>query len=151
MEHSTQQIGKCGELLIQYELLKRGVESAPLTTDTGVDLVAFRDVRQKPVTIQVKTTTAPSDPPGIKWVRWDVAANCPAEYVALVDLYRNKSWLISTEDLWKIAERPPDKDCYLWWYVPEYETKRGRRPAMNEEQFKEYEMDAAISKVFGLE
>jgi len=148
---NKRRVGRCGELLVQYMLLKQGIESASLTTDPGVDLVAFRDVRQKPVTIQVKTSTPPSDASGSKWVRWDVPANCPAEYVALVDLNRNKFWLISAEHLWNIAKRPRDKDCYLWWYVPEYETKRGRRPAMNEEQFKEYEMDAAISRLFSLE
>ncbi len=52
---STQQIGKCGELLIQYKLLLRGIESAALTTDAGVDLVAYSDEKRKPVTIQVKT------------------------------------------------------------------------------------------------
>jgi hypothetical protein len=34
---SSAQIGRCGELLVQYELLLRGVEFAPLT------LVCSRD------------------------------------------------------------------------------------------------------------
>ena len=38
---SATQIGRCGDLLVQYELLLRGVESAPLSTDAGVDLVAY--------------------------------------------------------------------------------------------------------------
>ena len=38
---TTQQRGRCGELLVQYILLKHGIESAPLTTDTGIDLVAY--------------------------------------------------------------------------------------------------------------
>jgi hypothetical protein len=41
MSLSTAQIGRCGELLVQYELLLRGVETAPLSTDAGVDLVAY--------------------------------------------------------------------------------------------------------------
>jgi hypothetical protein len=39
MSLSTAQIGRCGELLVQLELLKRGIESAAMTTDTGIDLV----------------------------------------------------------------------------------------------------------------
>jgi hypothetical protein len=35
------QIGRCGELLVQHRLLKLGIESAALTTDTGIDLVAY--------------------------------------------------------------------------------------------------------------
>jgi len=38
---ATQQIGRCGELLVQYILLKHRIESAPLTTDVGIDLVAY--------------------------------------------------------------------------------------------------------------
>lgn len=37
---SIAQSGRCGELVVQYTLLTRGIESAPLSTDTGVDLVA---------------------------------------------------------------------------------------------------------------
>ena len=51
----TAQIGKCGELLVQYQLLLREIESAPLTTDSGVDLVAYSPRNARPVTVQVKT------------------------------------------------------------------------------------------------
>ena len=49
------QIGRCGELLVQYRLLLCGVESAPMSTDNGVDLVAYAPRGAAPVTIQVKT------------------------------------------------------------------------------------------------
>jgi hypothetical protein len=39
---TKQQIGKSGELLVQYKLLLHGIESSPLTTDSGIDLVASR-------------------------------------------------------------------------------------------------------------
>jgi hypothetical protein len=38
---TTAQIGLAGELLVQEQLLLHGIESAPLTTDTGIDLVAY--------------------------------------------------------------------------------------------------------------
>jgi hypothetical protein len=34
---TTQQIGKLGELLVQYRLLSFGIESAHLTTDSAGD------------------------------------------------------------------------------------------------------------------
>jgi hypothetical protein len=37
---TTQRIGRMGELLVQYELLRHGIDSAPMTTDAGIDLVA---------------------------------------------------------------------------------------------------------------
>ena len=57
VDRTTQQVGRCGELLVQYRLLRLGVESAPMTTDSGIDLVAFDPKRQAVVTIQVKTST----------------------------------------------------------------------------------------------
>jgi hypothetical protein len=53
------QIGRCGELLVQYKLLKEGVESAPMTTDAGIDLVAYSPKSREPVTIQVKACHRP--------------------------------------------------------------------------------------------
>jgi hypothetical protein len=38
---SKQQIGKCGELLVQFNLLSDGIESSQMTTDSGVDLFAY--------------------------------------------------------------------------------------------------------------
>ena len=149
---ATQQIGKCGELLVQYMLLKHGVESAPLTTDPGIDLVAFPNVkasteeRRKPVTIQVKTSTHLA-PAGDKWLLWQIPKDCPADYIAAVDLVRDKFWLIRTEEFKQIARHAAKERLRLRWSLPGYESERSER---KEEQFKEYEMDVAIPKVFGL-
>lgn len=40
MKKTTQQIGAAGELLVQYKLLKLGIDSSAMTTDSGIDLVA---------------------------------------------------------------------------------------------------------------
>jgi hypothetical protein len=150
---APQQIGKCGELFVQYILLKHGVESAPLTTDTGIDLVAFPNVmaspeeRRKPLTIQVKTSTH-HDVLGDKWLEWQIPDDCPADYIATVDFVRNKFWLIRTEEIKKSARHTSKGRLRLWWSLPGYESRKTRR---KEEQFKEYEMETAIPKVFGLE
>jgi len=149
---STQQIGKCGELLVQYIFLKHGIESAPLTTDPGIDLVAFPNVkvapeeRRKPLTIQVKTPTHLGRPDD-KWLEWQIPEDCPADYIAAVDWGRNKFWLIRTEKFKQMAYHTTKRRLRLWWSLPGYESKRAKR---KEEQFKEYEMEAAIPKVFGL-
>ena len=56
---NTIQIGAAGVLLIQYRLLTMGIESAPMTTDTGIDLIAYSDKSQRAVTIQVKACWKP--------------------------------------------------------------------------------------------
>lgn len=90
---NTLQIGKLGELLVQYRLLLIGVESAHLTTDAGIDLVAYSQGKKEAVTIQVKTNLQPK-PGGGKGklsLDWWVPDNSPAELFALVDISENVS------------------------------------------------------------
>jgi hypothetical protein len=42
-------LGASGVLLIQYRLLKCGIESAPMTTDAGIDLVVYSPKLEKAV------------------------------------------------------------------------------------------------------
>lgn len=82
------QIGRCGELLDQYELLLLGIESAPLSTDAGIDLVAYSPGKQEAGTIQVKANhkPKPSGGKGRAAFDWWVPESNPAQAVALVDL-----------------------------------------------------------------
>jgi hypothetical protein len=52
---STQHVGAAGELLVQYQLLKLGIDSARTTTDAGVDLVVFAPGNRSASTVHVKT------------------------------------------------------------------------------------------------
>ena len=54
MALTTAQIGKSGEQ-VQYRLLLLGIESAPMSTDNGIDLVAYSPRLAQAITIQVKT------------------------------------------------------------------------------------------------
>lgn len=58
----TQAIGAAGELLVQYQLLKLGIDSARLTTDSGIDLVMYVPGHHTAATIQVKANVAPNRP-----------------------------------------------------------------------------------------
>src|ERR1035437_3894920 len=82
------QIGRLGELLVQYELLRYGIESAALTTDAGVDLVAYSAIRGRSFTIQVKANLAPKPAvgKGAPAIDWRIGEDCPAALYALVDL-----------------------------------------------------------------
>lgn len=85
---TTQHVGRLGELLVQYELLRYGIDSPPMTVDAGVDLVAYSGLGRRSVTIQVKTNLAPK-PGGGKGapaIDWWVSDDCPAEVYAFADL-----------------------------------------------------------------
>jgi hypothetical protein len=62
---NTQHIGAAGELLVQYQLVKLGIDSARLTTDAGVDLVVYAPGDQSARTVQVKPTSVQSHQAGV--------------------------------------------------------------------------------------
>ena len=139
VERTTQQVGRCGELLVQYKLLKFGIDSAPMTTDTGVDLVAIHPNIKRTVSIQVKTATHRD---GGSWIVWAMPKKCVADYVAAVDLQRDKGWLFTKDEFEKFAA----SKRWLWWYLPGHRPKRAKsRP---EERFTEYSIDIGIPKLF---
>ena len=119
MKLSTAQIGKSGELLVQYKLLLCGIESAHLTTDTGIDLVAYSKKNKEPVTIQVKSNLAPK-PGGGKGklaLDWWVPEDSPADIQALVDLSTNRVWLIETKEMAELAQQNSKGKLHLYMYV----------------------------------
>lgn len=95
MLQDKRQIGKCGELLVQYRLLLRGIESAQMTTDAGIDLVAYAPGAQRTNTIQVKAVwqTKRAGGRGNLLLDWWIRDNSPAELVAFVDLKSERVWM----------------------------------------------------------
>jgi len=141
MEHSTQQIGKCGELLVQYRLLTWGIETSSLTTDTGVDLVAFDEAGQKIVKIQVKASQIKED----SWVGWSVEKKTSVDYIACVDITRERFWLIEKKEFVDKAISA-GQNWSLWWYLPGQRGEKAR--AHVEEEFAEDESEKAIPRIF---
>jgi hypothetical protein len=107
MSLAKSQIGRAGELLVQYRLLLLGVDSAPMSTDTGVDLVAYSPVSKQPTTIQVKTNLRPK-PGGGKGkpaLDWWIPAESPAALIALVDLSEERLWMFKTMEIATLAQQ----------------------------------------------
>lgn len=117
MPLSKAQIGRCGELLVQYALLSREIESAPMSTDTGIDLVAYSSNNHQPQTIQVKTNLKPK-PGGGKGkaaLDWWVPHECPAQLIALVDLSLQRIWMFRTSELPELAQQKSDSKFHVCW------------------------------------
>lgn len=120
MKTPTAQIGKAGELLVQYKLLRKGIESSQLTTDSGIDLVAYSPKHKKPFTIQVKTNEKPKKAGGKgKWsVDWYLSKNSPADLVALVDLESENVWLMTAEQMKENSQQESKKGMlHLYMYT----------------------------------
>lgn len=103
----TGAIGAAGELLVQYQLLKLGIDSARLTTDSGIDLVMYIPGHQSAATIQVKTNLVPK-PAGGKGkllLSWSFPDDSPAQWLACVDMSTDAVWMFRIDEARKHAQQ----------------------------------------------
>ena len=145
------QIGRCGELLVQYRLLLRGVESAPMSTDSGVDLVAYAPFAPEPVTIQVKTNlkAKPSGGKGKVALDWWIAEASPARLFALVDLSFERVWIFSRDELAACAQQRSSERFHLYMYTDAtHKPKREGRLA-HVYEFERYLLEHRAHTLFG--
>ena len=114
----TLAIGAAGELLVQYRLLKLGIDSAQLTTDSGIDLAMYLPGNQVAATIQVKAKNkpVPAGGKGKPSLNWPVPPNCPAHWLACVDLSRDKVWLFEINEAYSLAKQDPP---LMYWFIDE--------------------------------
>jgi hypothetical protein len=117
---TTQHIGAAGELLVQYQLLKLGIDSARLTTDSGVDLVVYSPVTGHATTVQVKTVfgPAPSGGRGRLAIGWSFPHDLRAELLAVVLLSEDEAWLFTADEARAVAQQHhPTGSRRLYWYT----------------------------------
>jgi hypothetical protein len=144
----SQEIGAAGELLIQYHLIKRGIDSARLTTDSGIDLVMYVPGATAAHTVQVKATNThypygPGTPPQLFWL---FPVTCKAEWLAVVDLPRDQAWLFPTPEAVHIASPDRQGTATLAWYL---EDNPRRRKFGYEPEFDQYRLPTVIQRLLG--
>lgn len=143
-----QAIGAAGELFLQYQLIKRGIDSARLTTDSGIDLVMYVPGSREAHTIQVKATNTnyPNGPGTSPQLWWIFPRTCKAQWLAVVDLTRDRAWLLPIEDALREARGNDSKgNTNLQWYIGE----KPKRAIHSETDFDRYQLDAAIDRLLG--
>jgi len=117
---STQHIGAAGELLVQYQLLKFGIDSARLTTDAGIDLVVYAPGTARATTVQVKSNlgATPAGGKGQLSRGWNFPDACPAQLLALVALDLDRVWLFTIDEARGLAQQhSPSGVRKLYWYL----------------------------------
>ena len=131
-------IGAAGELLVQYKLLKHGIDSARLTVDAGIDLVMYVSRTCEPATIQVKTKEkpVPSGGTGKPSLGWFFPDACPAEWLALCDLSTDSVWLFTIDEARKLAQQHNAKgQRQLYWYV-DHPAPKGARAQLDMDPYR---------------
>ena len=119
MNLKKSQIGKCGELLVQLRLLMTGIESAHLTTDSGIDLVAYSPRKREPLTIQVKSNLKPKPGGGSgkEALDWWIPDDNPADLAAFTDLSTSRVWLMRQKEVAALAQQHSSGRFHLYMYV----------------------------------
>lgn len=152
MALKTAQIGRYGELLVQYLLLLRGVESAPMSTDSGVDLVAYAPKMPGPTTIQVKANLQPkaSGGKGKSALDWWIPDEMPSQLVGLVDLSTQRLWMFKAEEIPSLAQQHPKGRYHLHMYTDP--TTRPTKPnrLSHVYEFEKYLFGNRARELFGI-
>lgn len=144
----TAQIGASGVLLIQYLLLKRGIDSSLMTTDDGIDLVAYSPRRRKALTVQVKTCLKPkrAGGKGAPTLDWWLRSDSPAQLVGLVDLESNQVWMFWHDEFVGRAQQKPEGRMHLYFYLDE---DFKARPDCHRRDFEAFRLESRIDEIFG--
>lgn len=90
-----------------------------MTTDTGIDLVAYVPGGKRAITIQVKTNLRPKPGGGRGKLAldWWVSETSPAELAALVDLDTQRIWLIPQDELSTVAQQRLGGRLHFYFYT----------------------------------
>lgn len=147
---SSTQIGKAGELLVQMRLLLVGIDSSALSTDAGIDLVAYSTLAKRAVTIQVKSNLKPK-PGGGKGrlaLDWWIPVNSPAEVMAFVDLSDSKIWLLTKAELSQLAQQTSSGRHHLYIYTDSATGTHKRKTASSLTDFEPYRFENRIAALF---
>ena len=144
------QIGRAGELLVQFRLIQEGIDSAPMTTDAGIDLVAFSPRTGRSVTIQVKTNEKPKrgGGKGKLALDWWVADRSPADVVALVDLHTSRVWLLTMPEIKTHARQHSSDKYHLYFYTDASVRPRVRGQKSLDVHFDEFLLERRLGQLF---
>lgn len=126
----TQAIGAAGELLVQYQLLKLGIDSARLTTDSGIDLVMYVPGSREAHTVQVKANLAskPAGGKGKLLLSWAFPDDSPAQWLACVDMSTDSVWMFPIDQARELAQQKHAGGTrLLYFYTDESVGPKARR------------------------
>ncbi|MEW6356369.1 MAG: hypothetical protein AB1696_08595 [Planctomycetota bacterium] len=146
MNPSKAQIGRAGEFLVQQKLLLHGIESAPLTTDCGVDLVVFSPISGNAITIQVKSNLVPK-PGGGKGkpiLDWWVPDDSPADIFAFVDLGTSRVWLVKKSELPQVAQQHPEGRHHFFMATDPTASSRRDGKSLHDYEFQKYLLENIV-------
>lgn len=144
----TQAIGAAGELLVQYQLLKQGIDSARLTTDSGIDLVMYLPCQREAATIQVKANlgSKPAGGKGKLLLSWPFPDDLKAQWLGCVDMSTDSVWLFRIDEARQLAQQKHAGGTrLLYFYTDESIGPKARRQS----DMAGHRLEPVIAKLLG--
>lgn len=143
------QIGRAGELLVQQQLLLHGIDSAQLTTDSGVDLVAFSAEQRDAMTLQVKANLRPKPAGGTGklLLDWWLPDESPADLFAFVDLASSRVWLAANKEMGEIAQQHPESRYHFFMFTDPTATTRADGKPVHDYDFQKHLLENCVHKL----
>ncbi|GEM_PF-6136334 len=80
-------------------------------------------------------------------IRWTVRDDCPADFIACVDLTREKFRPISSAEFRQKAQQHNRGNSHLWWLI---EPGPKSKKSLREDDLSIYDADSAIPRIFGV-
>jgi hypothetical protein len=147
---TTQHIGAAGELLVQYKLLKLEIDSARLTTDSGVDLVVYSPADGSARTVQVKTVRAPKPAGGTgkDAIDWTFPHDTKADLLAFAELSSDEVWIFTLAEAREWAQQHTESGIRrLYWYTDETKVQVDGVPLKAGDMY-EFKLEKRASALF---
>lgn len=139
---------------MQYRLVKLGIDSARLTTDSGVDLAAYAPASASASTIQVKTQAVPS-PSGGKGalsVGFFFPDDLRAELLAVTLLSEDTVWLFTRDEARARAQQHNRRGMrQLYWYMEPRPVRAGVTSPLHSGDLAPYLLEHRIGELFGID
>ena len=117
-----------------------------MSTDTGIDLVAYAPRSAQARTIQIKTNLGPK--PGKAALDWWIRASVPAQIIALVDLSSMKVWLLLKEELPTLAQQQPPGRFHFHMFPEATRKPHGAGKLVNMGDFATYLIESRAPDLF---
>ena len=117
-----------------------------MSTDTGIDLVAYAPRSAQARTIQIKTNLGPK--PGKAALDWWIRASVPAQIIALVDLSTMKVWLLLKEELPTLAQQQPSGRFHLYMVLEATRKPHKTGKLLNMSDFDTYLIETRAPDLF---
>ncbi|MBS9534381.1 hypothetical protein KIH27_12380 [Mycobacterium sp. M1] len=143
----TQIIGAAGEVLVTYKLLKHGIDSARMTTDSGIDLVMYVPGVNRAATIQVKALwePVPAGGKGPLSYGWVFSPAYEADWLALVDVAGNRAWLLEMVRARELAQQKPESGKWRIYWYPDDSAVEG--DARRESEMAAFEIETVLKRI----